>query len=610
MEERIKGGEDVVRQCVKDWSHKYMHRVHFLGEHLDGTRLMYEVIFSLPEPHCPVPVAVVRVFFTLIFDSSPLPGVHEEPHLTYRFENETLVHDPHGTLAKGKFEVWIDRLIRDKLKVRKLRDLSTAFEQSRLVPPPDVEPEAPPEEEAEISPREAAIEAEAIREEREREREREAAAAAAAVGEAAEAASRRDSRLTSQPSMPLEELLTNIFDAADEEDEGLLSHKEVSELLYATPLGLTDWDIRLLLTTTMENADGYIDYLPFVEAAPMVISALQERREAYESRGLPAAEVTDEAIILCFGQELEETTRLIEESFRNVDSAGTGMLTRHEFRQCIEQRSDRFSPQEVAMLMQMVEEEEDGRMPYSGIFGQLQKLRRDAFHNALVETDLRGLRHHLVQLIRKSQVTYDFKLPIWTIRDILFNASQLCLSRIQIHVLLSILMPDPYGQVDCRSFLRVACTAISQLFDTQRFRELADQIAREKADEQERAELEELQGLTGGVRLKSRHVEEDEESDEERGAAPDRETVEKNLIHLFNVLDEKHRGTIDVGQLLLALRKGEDANARFQEVVTQCQLSDAEVRGFVAEAVIDDANEIAYVEHVKTWIPIILELRN
>jgi len=385
----------------------------------------------------------------------------------------------------------------------------------------------------------------------------------------------------------------------------------------------------------MENADGYIDYLPFVEvskltsklvqdtychmhtihpsthqAAPMVISALQERREAYESRGLPAAEVTDEAIILCFGQELEETTRLIEESFRNVDSAGTGMLTRHEFRQCIEQRSDRFSPQEVAMLMQMVEEEEDGRMPYSGIFGQLQKLRRDAFHNALVETDLRGLRHHLVQLIRKSQVTYDFKLPIWTIRDILFNASQLCLSRIQIHVLLSILMPDPYGQVDCRSFLRVACTAISQLFDTQRFRELADQIAREKADEQERAELEELQGLTGGVRLKSRHVEEDEESDEERGAAPDRETVEKNLIHLFNVLDEKHRGTIDVGQLLLALRKGEDANARFQEVVTQCQLSDAEVRGFVAEAVIDDANEIAYVEHVKTWIPIILELRD
>ncbi|CEM28826.1 unnamed protein product, partial [Vitrella brassicaformis CCMP3155] len=314
----------------------------------------------------------------------------------------------------------------------------------------------------------------------------------------------------------------------------------------------------------MENADGYIDYLPFVEAAPMVISALQERREAYEPRGLPAAEVTDEAIILCFG--LEETTRLIEESFRNVDSAGTGMLTRHEFRQCIEQRSDRFSPQEVTMLMQMVEEEEDGRMPYSGIFGQLQKLRRDAFHNALVETDLRGLRppraaHQEGAYKLPSQVTYDFKLPIWTIRDILFNASQLCLSRIQIHVLLSILMPDPYGQVDCRSFLRVACTAISQLFDTQRFRELADQLAREKADEQERAELEELQGLTGGVRLKSRHVEEDEESDEERGAAPDRETVEKNLIHLFNVLDEKRRGTIDVGQLLLALRKGEDANA-------------------------------------------------
>jgi hypothetical protein len=38
--------------------------------------------------------------------------------------------------------------------------------------------------------------------------------------------------------------LANIFDAADEDGEGLLTHKEVADLLYATPLGLEDWDIR------------------------------------------------------------------------------------------------------------------------------------------------------------------------------------------------------------------------------------------------------------------------------------------------------------------------------------------------------------------------------
>ena len=35
-----------------------------------------------------------------------------------------------------------------------------------------------------------------------------------------------------------------------------LRHKEVADLLYATPLGLTDWDIKLLLSTATEFETG------------------------------------------------------------------------------------------------------------------------------------------------------------------------------------------------------------------------------------------------------------------------------------------------------------------------------------------------------------------
>merc|ERR1719487_1982632 len=45
------------------------------------------------------------------------------------------------------------------------------------------------------------------------------------------------------------------------------------------------------------------------------------------------------------------------------------------------------------------------------------------------------------------------------------------------------------------------------------------------------------------------------------------------------------------------------------ESVQQCQLSDSEVRGFIAEAVFDADHEIAYIDHIKTWVPIIFELR-
>ena len=39
-----------------------------------------------------------------------------------------------------------------------------------------------------------------------------------------------------------------------------LRHKEVADLLYATPLGLTDWDIKLLLSTATEFETGRPGY--------------------------------------------------------------------------------------------------------------------------------------------------------------------------------------------------------------------------------------------------------------------------------------------------------------------------------------------------------------
>ena len=37
---------------------------------------------------------------------------------------------------------------------------------------------------------------------------------------------------------------------------------KVAELLYATDLQLTDWDIKLLLTTAEEDSVGRIEYKP------------------------------------------------------------------------------------------------------------------------------------------------------------------------------------------------------------------------------------------------------------------------------------------------------------------------------------------------------------
>ncbi|CAK9077379.1 unnamed protein product [Durusdinium trenchii] len=610
-----------------------------------------ETIFSRPAQDCPVPVAVVFVYFHLDTSTGAL---------TYQFEEENVQHEVSGqSLAPGMYECWLDRIIGDKLQVRQLHDLATSFEQTRLVPPPHIE-------EAEASSGWTAL----VSEETCSPRTFmlvgtshsnlpvtvEDASGPHAPGHVAADVAAVPSAGAGVPVAPAEDpaveldlstLLANIFDAADEENELELRHKEVADLLYATPLGLTDWDIKLLLTRATEFETGRIEYQPFVSAAPEIIEGLRQRRSAFESRKVAdAAPVTMEAIELCFGEEIEEVARTMREAFGQHDPASQGTLTRHEFRSCLMSKMERLSLQEVQMLMQMCREDEQGNvLVYEEFPMLLQQLRietrhliswliwglvflktttlpigwslstirPDALHNALVETDVGALRIHLILLARRMGLPSDNILPVWDLRKILLAADQLCLSRMQIHVILSIVHPDEHGDVEFGYFLRVCCTVIPWMFDTNAFAEKAATIAKEKADalaKQDRMgeslELEELQGLSSSLANKKRGMDEDgmqrsEDQEDQQQNAPDRDAVEKSLIHVGTQADDKHRNppTLEVRKFLEAMKQESE----------KCQLSEAELRGFVAEAEIDAGGDVAYVDHIKTWVPILFELR-
>lgn len=554
-----------VEQELSIWKcSKYTHITRAV--HVTANKIInLQTIFSRPAQDFPVPIAVVFVNFN--FDTST-------GKLSYQFEEENVQHEVGGHgLAPSMYERWLDRIIGDKIQVRQMHDLTTPFERSRLAPPPA---------HVEDTVEETLIIA---KEEQETQFERQVSG-----------------KELGQDKLDLSTLLVNIFDAADEEDEFELTHKEVANLLYATPLGLTDWDIKLLLTTATEFETGRIEYKPFVQAAPEIIEALLKRRSAFEARvASTQVEVTLEAIDLCFGDEIEEVRQATREAFQAADTQGQSSLSRHEFRTCLMSRIDRLSLQEVQMLMQMCKEDDLGRVQYDDFPALLQQLRIDALHNALVETDVAMLRTHLILLGRRMGLPQDNIMSVWELRNVLMSADQLCLSRMQIHVILSIVHPDEQGDVDFAYFLRVCCTVIPWMFDTVRFMATATSIAKEKADEKEKQELEELQGITSSLATKKRGIDEDDQEDTQANE-PDRDAVEKALIHVGNQADEKHRQ-----QSTLHIRKFMEAMKH--ESVQQLRLSEAEMRGFIAEAEIDEGNEVAYVEHIKTWVQIIFELR-
>merc|ERR1719271_99805 len=163
-------------------------------------------------------------------------------------------------------------------------------------------------------------------------------------------------------------LLANIFDAADEDNQNCLMHREVASLLDATlkSMGLTTWDIHMLMKEAVEDSDGNVNYQPFVIAAPELVESLGQRRASFKSRIAPYLAshpecedeeggiriVTVEDVEVFFSDEVEETARVMQEKFKEMNYGGDGLLSRKQMREALLARPDRFSPQEAALLMQ------------------------------------------------------------------------------------------------------------------------------------------------------------------------------------------------------------------------------------------------------------------
>jgi len=96
--------------------------------------------------------------------------------------------------------------------------------------------------------------------------------------------------------------------------------------------------------------------------------------------------------------------------------------------------------------------------------------------------------------------------------------------------------------------------------------------------------------------------EEEKEKEPTEVVEVDREQVEKSLTHAFSLLDDGRRGVLAAETIHKVLTS---ADAQVQS----CQLSEPELRGLVAELVVDQNGEVAYKDHVQTWVPILFELR-
>jgi len=772
-------GARLVSEIASAWCSKYIYTIRRLPP--EEKTHHYECLLSQPTNDKPVPRFVISVFFSLITSG-------EVPRLLFAFEDSdlrhewTLTQDPatgslrpksgqqFGSLRHGTFEQHLDFIVDCRSKVRETRvSLETPFEATRLCPPSSHDPLRPDCRRSKDPLSRVSFQSK----ERRLSISRDSSAKLDLLVDnngfdtvlgndginSARATYLESTSLLKTPSGPsetqemaeairhalkvagfspdqlgpratLEELLTNIFDAADEDCLGVVPHHEVASLLGAMVpgLGLEPWDISELMASAEENDEGFIEYKPFIAIGPDIIKVLRKRRLQFAAaRTTPEVELQPEAIQFCFGDEVALTVEFLDKCFQAcaMEDASCGVycrmsspsaspsrqatkversisnfsnlprqpprlsearirrsqsfsrgqssnsvevpetlqrsvstasrlsfhpfnevipirdrlaqldavserrptlrlpagarydpqemdligLSRRACRECLESALTRVSPQEVRRLMQTLPEDECGFIQLEEVAATLESLRKQALLNAIVETDEKALRSALLQQF--FDPCWEGSMKLWDLKKALFSVKEVCLSRLQIHVLLCLAPQDDRGYVDPRKFLGICCAVIPHMFDAKGFVETAERLQVEYAEEQKARENAELAAL-GAAKVLRQTEEETEEKE------MDQDTVEKILIQALSLSADARMG--DMGERVLPARTMYHMLSDPDAQVASCGITPAEMTGLLAEmspgenlhstcTASGEDGEVMIIDHIKRWVPVLFELR-
>ncbi|CAD7949297.1 unnamed protein product [Amoebophrya sp. A25] len=441
--------------------------------------------------------------------------------------------------------------------------------------------------------------------------------------------------------------LSHIFDAADEESEGILRHGDLLNLLEATlctepnddnynPLvddqviDLLPWDIRTIMAGIHDDGSGLIDYIRHCDGIPTAVRSTRRKRDRYYVQFPNRApysvmppdflerEKIGESVEQLEGDEIAETARCIIDICARQDPKSTGYVPRMKLLEAISSIPERVTLQEKLLLMQLVpevvKESDNGKgslgrsAPTGMVFCQyeefrstLQELRIQKVLNPLHETDSKMVRSAIVTAIRNGGIGE--RCPIWQWRTLMMSLD-ISISRFQVHMILCMLQMDDIGTIDTVEAVNLSTTLIRWYFDPEVYHGRAVMIQEAQEAEKKRKELEELQEMSG---VKKHVSNEDDDAEEfvDLALRDNREEIEKNLVAIIQTVDEDKTGFVPAPLLLKQLQSD------WERGLGGGGLTLAEKRGFMGECQILPETEdlVQYQKHIKTWIPILFELR-
>jgi 28 kDa A-kinase anchor len=116
---------EMTNSLLRTWSKKFMFYTKILVDEESYKELVSE--FSLPTKEKTIPISTAKVYFYLKKDPAGRGWAR-----TFRFENDTLIHNLNNTIRLTEMEKWLESIMEKKVFTRDVIFLGTEFESTRI----------------------------------------------------------------------------------------------------------------------------------------------------------------------------------------------------------------------------------------------------------------------------------------------------------------------------------------------------------------------------------------------------------------------------------------------------------------------------------------------
>jgi Ca2+-binding EF-hand superfamily protein len=156
----------------------------------------------------------------------------------------------------------------------------------------------------------------------------------------------------------LENYLLEIFQYADADATGFLTHADVSNLLDMANLGLSQLQIATIVSAAGKDGRGSIGYHKFVSvAAEMIAEMFHANMLSDRRRG---AEVPQDVNDLA----ADDLKNFLLKLFRGADPESSGMLSPSDFKRVLLSTDLGFTPEQMRRILVEADEREDESIDY------------------------------------------------------------------------------------------------------------------------------------------------------------------------------------------------------------------------------------------------------